>query len=98
MIPHSPPLPYLIDSPEVQRHAIDQRQTGHDGEAPSAEEGDGVTEVEERGGDAAEDDGELEPGEEGAFGGKEDFGLDADGDVDAWGGKGGLVGGFGCLR
>lgn len=43
-----------------------------------------IAEVEQRGGDGAEDDGEFEPGEEGAFGGEVDLGLDAHGDVDAF--------------
>ena len=44
--------------------------------------GDRAAKVDERGGDGAKKDGELEPGEEGAFGGEVDFGFYADGDVD----------------
>ena len=36
-----------------------------------------VTEVQKADGQATEDDSEIEPGEEGTFVGKEDFGLDA---------------------
>ena len=47
-----------------------------------------VGEVKETDGEAAKEDGEVEPGEEGAFVGEEDFGFDADGEGDAfcWGG------------
>lgn len=45
-----------------------------------------MAEIEQRGGDGAEDDGEFEPGEEGAFSGEVDFWFDADGDVDSYSG------------
>jgi hypothetical protein len=45
---------------------------------------DAVAEVEEADGQAAQDDGEVEPGEEGALVGEEDFGLDAGGEGDAF--------------
>ena len=51
-----------------------------------------VGEIEETDGEAAEEDGEVEPGEEGTFVGEEDFGFDADGEGDAFGGGGGEEG------
>lgn len=42
-----------------------------------------MTEIEQSGSDGAEKDGELEPGEESALGGKMDFRLNADGYVDS---------------
>lgn len=56
---------------------------GDEGEEPSGDLTDLVAEVEEADGEAAEDDGEVEPGEEGALVGEEDFGLDARGERDA---------------
>ena len=51
----------------------------------------GVAEVEEADGEAAEDYGEVEPGEEGAFVGEEDFGFYAGGEGDAFAWGGGLA-------
>jgi len=45
---------------------------------------DAIAKVEETDGEAAQDDGEVEPGEKGAFVCEEDFGLDADGEGDAF--------------
>ena len=42
-----------------------------------------VTEIQEADGQATEDDGEVEPGEEGTFVGKENFGFDAGGEGNA---------------
>ena len=52
-------------------------------EEAGADLADAVTEVEQADGQATEDDGEVEPAEEGAFVGEEDFGLDAGGEGDA---------------
>lgn len=83
MIPHRPPLPDHLHPPKIQSHTIQQRRTSIDSEPPSRVEADIVPEVQEGSSDRAEDDAELEPGEEGAFGGEVDLRLDADGDVDA---------------
>ncbi len=67
----------------------------HDREQRRANQARGVAaEVQEADGEAAEDDGEVEPGEEGAFVGEEDFGFDAGGEGDAFAG-GGLEEGLG---
>ena len=57
---------------------------GDEGEEPGGDLADLVAEVEEADGQAAEDDGEVEPGEERALVGEEDFGLDAGGEGDAF--------------
>ncbi len=69
----------------MERHErIDHAAHGDNGEEPRADAGRGVVaKVEQADGQAAEDDGEVEPGEEGAFVGEEDFGLDARGERDA---------------
>ncbi len=58
-------------------HRHDRKQTG--GYAANA-----VAEVEEADGETAQDHGEVEPGEESAFVGEEDFGFDASGEGDAF--------------
>jgi hypothetical protein len=73
----------LAHAPQVQQRAVHERDARDDSERPSSRERQGVAEVEERGGNAADEDAEFEPGEEGALGGELDFGFDADGDVDA---------------
>lgn len=83
MIPHRPPLPNHLHPPKIQPHTVQQSRTSDDGETPSGVEADIIAEIQEGGGDGAEDDAEFEPGEEGAFGGEVDFWFDADGDVDA---------------
>ena len=67
---------------------------GDEGEEAGGDLADAVAEVEEADGQAAQDDGEVEPGEEGAFVGEEDFGLDAggEGDAFAWDRVDGLAG------
>lgn len=59
------------------RHRDKGEQTS--GDAPHT-----VAEVEQADGQAAEDDGEAEPGEKGAFVGEEDFGFDAGGEGDSF--------------
>jgi hypothetical protein len=43
-----------------------------------------VAEVEQADGESTEDNGEVEPAEEGSFVGEEDFGLDAGGEGDSF--------------
>jgi hypothetical protein len=83
MIHDSPSFPDFADTPKVENGAVNKGHACDNGERPSSGEGEGVAEIEESGGDGADEDGEFEPGEEGAFGGELDFGFDADGDVDA---------------
>jgi hypothetical protein len=75
----------LVHAPNVKEETVDEGTGSENCEGPRRGEGDGVdAEVEECGGDATEDDGELEPGQEGSLGGEVDLGLDADRDEDAW--------------
>ena len=68
----------------MERHErIQHRRQGHQSEQSRRDLADSVAEVEEADGEAAEDDGEVEPGEEGAFVGEEDFGFYAGGEGDA---------------
>jgi hypothetical protein len=60
-------------------HRSDSDQSEHDGGDPTG----AVAEVEEAHGETAEDDSKVQPGEEGAFVGEEDFGFDAGGEGDA---------------
>jgi hypothetical protein len=53
----------LVDTPQVDTHGVEQSQTSDESESPSGRERDGVAEVEQSGGDGAEDDGEFELGE-----------------------------------
>lgn len=96
MIPTTRPAPSdHPHPPHIHPTAIGQRRTRQEREAPGARARDVVAEIEQRGGDAAEDDGEFQPREEGALGGEVDFRLDADGDVDAFAGRGVEAGGGG---
>lgn len=63
---------------------VDHGQDGDAGEEDGADLAGAVAEVEQTDGEGAEDDGEVEPGEKGAFVGEEDFGFDAGGDGDAF--------------
>jgi len=72
------------------RERVQHGGHGDEGEEARADLAYLVAEVEEADGEAAEDDGEVEPGEEGAFVGEEDFGLDAGGEGDALAWRGGL--------
>lgn len=47
-----------------------------------------MPEVQQAYGEATEDDGEVEPGEEGPFVSEEDFGFDASGECDSFAGCG----------
>lgn len=75
--------PYTPRSPMELIQRVDHGSHGNDGENGSADLADLVAKVEQPDGEAAEDDGEVEPGEECAFVGEEDFGLDAGGEGDA---------------
>lgn len=63
---------------------VDHGGHGDDGEEGGGDAADAVAEVEEADGEAAQDDGEVEPGEECALVGEEDFGFDAGGEGDAF--------------
>lgn len=69
----------------MERHKrVDHAAHGDDGEEAGANAGSGIgAKVEQTDGEAAEDDGEVEPGEEGALVGEEDFGLNSGGEGDA---------------
>lgn len=55
----------------------------NDSEQPSGDPTDTITKVQQTDCETAQDDGEVEPGEEGALVGKEDFGLDTGREGDA---------------
>lgn len=65
---------------------------GDEGEAAGADLADAVAKVEQADGEAAENDAEIEPRQEGALVGEEDFGLDACGEGDALACRGRSVG------
>ncbi len=68
----------------MKRHqCIDHSAHGDKSEEAGRDATDGITEVEEADGEAAEDHCEVEPGEEGALVGEEHFGFDAGGEGDA---------------
>jgi hypothetical protein len=66
-----------------RKQRIRHSHHSNEGEQASADFPDFVAEVEKADGEAAEYDGEVEPGEEGALVGEEDFGFDACGEGDA---------------
>jgi hypothetical protein len=53
----------LVNAPQVDAHGVEQSQTRDESESPRGRERDGVAEVEQSGGDGAENDGEFELGE-----------------------------------
>ncbi|KAH9820926.1 hypothetical protein Tdes44962_MAKER05015 [Teratosphaeria destructans] len=70
--------------PPVERHqCVNHGAEGHQREESRGNLADRVPEIEEPDGQAAEDDGEVQPGEKGALVGEEYFGLDAGGKGDA---------------
>ena len=75
----------------MERHVrVDHAPHRYDCEETGADAGGGVgAKIEQTDGETAEDDGEVEPGEEGALVGDEDLGLDAGGEGDAFA-RGGL--------
>ncbi|KFY09126.1 hypothetical protein V492_05596 [Pseudogymnoascus sp. VKM F-4246] len=72
----------------IRNQRINHRRYADPCKQERGDEGGAVAEVEHSQGQSAEDDGAVEPGEEGALVGEEDFGLDAcgEGDAFAWGG------------
>lgn len=62
---------------------VDHSPHSDEGEEPRRDTADGISKVEKTDSQSAEDDGEVEPGEEGALVGEEDFGFDACGEGDA---------------
>ena len=66
---------------------------GDEGEQPGGNLADAVAEVEKADGQPAQDHGEVQPGEEGALVGEEDFWLDARGERDAFAWREGRVSG-----
>jgi hypothetical protein len=84
VVHNSSAFPDFADAPEVQGSTVHQGDARDDGEGPGGRKGEGVAKIEERGCNGADEDGEFEPGEEGAFGCELDFGFDADGDMDAY--------------
>lgn len=69
----------------MKRHQrIDHRRHRHDREQARADSADAVAEVQQPDRQRPEDDGEVQPGEEGPFVGEEDFRLDAGGERDAF--------------
>lgn len=74
------------------RQRIHHGRHGDEGEQAGGNAADAIAEVEQADGKPTQDDGEIEPGEEGAFVGEEYFGLHARGQGDAFsciGGEGG---------
>lgn len=66
---------------------IQHSHHGNKSEEAGRDLADAIAKVEQADGEAAEDDGEVKPGEKGALVGEEDLGLDAcgEGDALAWG-------------
>lgn len=67
-----------------RKQRINHCRNSHQRKETGADLADAVAKVEQADGEAAEDDGEVEPGEEGALVGEEDFGFDASGEGDAF--------------
>ncbi len=67
----------------MKRHQrVDHGTHCHQRKEAGGDATDGITEVEEADGETAEDDSKVEPGEEGALVGEEDFGFHAGGQRD----------------
>ena len=60
MIIDRPPLLQIRHPPQIDAHAVEQRDDGDNRECPGGSQRDVVAEIQERGGDRAEDDGEFE--------------------------------------
>lgn len=67
----------------VGEEGVEHAEEGDEGEEPCRNLTDAIAKVEQANGEAADDDGKLQPGEEGALVGEKDLGLDADGQSDA---------------
>jgi len=94
LAPHADALGAPVEGHEGVQHG----GQGDEGEEARGDLADAVAEVEQADGQTAEDDGEVEPGEEGAFVGKEDFGFDAGGEGDALAFGGSGLEGVGCVK
>ena len=81
------PDPYALGPPVVRHEGVYHGRHGDAREEEGGDEGGPVAKVQHADGERAEDDGEVEPREEGALVGEEDLGLDAggEGDAFAWG-------------
>lgn len=86
--PTLPSHPYALRTPVECDQGVDHGHQSYDREEAGGDLTHAVAEVQQADGQTAEDDGEVEPGEEGTFVGEEDFRLDAGGEGDtlAWGG------------
>ena len=78
------PHPDRLRSPMEREQGVYHRRHGHDGKACGRDTANTIAEVEEADRQTAEDDGEVEPGEEGALVCEEDFRFDAGGKGDAF--------------
>lgn len=85
--PGLPPHPYRPRPPVVREQGVHHGEHGDAGEEEGRDEGDAVAKVEHADGEGAEDDGEVEPRQEGPLVGEEDLGLDPgrEGNALAWG-------------
>lgn len=70
-------------APVEGTEGVDHGRHGDDGKETGGDTTDAVTEVQETDGQTAQDDGEVEPGEEGPLVGEEDLGFDSGGQGDA---------------
>ena len=66
-------------TPMESEQGVEHGDHGHEGEETGADPTDIVTKVEQADGETAQDDGEVQPAEEGAFVGEEDLGFDSSG-------------------
>jgi hypothetical protein len=77
------PHPYTPCAPVESEQRVYHGHHGNEGEEAGGDFSDLVAEVQEADCEAAEDDGEVEPGEESTLVGEEDLGLDSRGEGDA---------------
>ena len=68
----------------VRSERIDHRSHRHNREDHSGRAANIIAKIQQAYGEPTKDDGEVEPREEGALVGEEDFGFDADGEGDAF--------------
>lgn len=78
------PSPYPLSTPMEHDQRVQHGRHCDESEEAGGDLADAVAEVEQADGEAAEDDGEVQPGEKGAFVCEEDFGFDAGGQGDAF--------------
>jgi pyruvate/2-oxoacid:ferredoxin oxidoreductase alpha subunit len=82
--PGLPALPNTARAPMEHIQAVHHSAHGNQREDAGGNLPDSVAEVKKADGEAAEDNREVEPGEEGAFVGEENFGFNACGERDAF--------------